>query len=554
VLAQIEEICGKYKCEGIFFDMTFWPYVCYCQHCSERYKKETGMEPPRVVDWQNPEWVNFQRSRERWIEEFASVTTKKVHLLRPAMTVTHQFSTVIANWRQAVPFSLVEASDYLSGDFYGENIQQSIICKIFHSLSRKKPFEFHTSKCLDLRDHVTIKTSQRLQTQTSLAPAHGSAFMFIDPIDPDGSLNPGVYQKIRSVFDKVITPYEPYLGGELCADVAVYFSEESRFDPSENGINVAEAKSGRMPHLEALTGACRALKEHHIPFTVIARRNLSQLSKFKVLVLSDVLSMDSEEVGAFRAFVLDGGSLYASYRTATRDRDGNLTEDFLLADILGVSTRNEQTPDLTFFTPMSREMKEFFYPQDHLIHPQRQLVIENRSGQIIATQTLPYTDPERGEIFGKTFSSIHSNPPGKLSKDPAIVLHRAGKGRTCYVAGALEAVNQEINKRVFANLVRMLMNRPAWFEVKTHPAVEVVLLHQPEEKRFLISLVKTAPLLVDAKVDATVRLRLEEGAGRVKLIELPEKKEILFRRKEWFVEFDLKDFSGPLYMAMLDYA
>ncbi|MGB9683288.1 MAG: alpha-L-fucosidase, partial [bacterium] len=31
VLSQIEELCRNYNFEGIFFDMTFWPAVCYCK-------------------------------------------------------------------------------------------------------------------------------------------------------------------------------------------------------------------------------------------------------------------------------------------------------------------------------------------------------------------------------------------------------------------------------------------------------------------------------------------------------------------------------------------
>jgi len=241
-------------------------------------------------------------------------------------------------------------------------------------MSRKKPFEFHTSRCLDLIDHVTMKKPERLQTQAFLAPAHGSAFMFIDAIEPDGRLNAGVYQRIRSVFDQM-APYESYLGGELCADVAVYLSQESKFDPAENGRNL-NRREGWMspepnPHMKALLGACRSLRQHHIPFTVVTKRNLGKLNKYQVLVLPDLLSLDKEEAGAFRGFVSGGGSLYASYRTATRNADGAIPSDFLLADVFGVSTDMKQSPGLSFFTPKTNLLKELIFPQEEeeMIHP-----------------------------------------------------------------------------------------------------------------------------------------------------------------------------------------
>ena len=37
--------------EGIRFDMTFWPVVCYCPHCTARYWKEQGAELLKVASF-----------------------------------------------------------------------------------------------------------------------------------------------------------------------------------------------------------------------------------------------------------------------------------------------------------------------------------------------------------------------------------------------------------------------------------------------------------------------------------------------------------------------
>ena len=42
VAARIEEICQQFDFEGIRFDMTFWPAVCYCAHCQKRFENEDG--------------------------------------------------------------------------------------------------------------------------------------------------------------------------------------------------------------------------------------------------------------------------------------------------------------------------------------------------------------------------------------------------------------------------------------------------------------------------------------------------------------------------------
>ena len=69
--AHAEEICRLFDFEGLRFDMTFWPTVCYCPHCQRRFAAEVGGELPRMIDWDDPRWVAFQRRREAWLSEFA---------------------------------------------------------------------------------------------------------------------------------------------------------------------------------------------------------------------------------------------------------------------------------------------------------------------------------------------------------------------------------------------------------------------------------------------------------------------------------------------------
>jgi len=549
-LAQTREVCG-YDCDSIFFDMTFWPTVCYCSYCVAKFRKETGLEPPRVVDWRDPVWVTFQRARERWITEFAEVTTVEVRKTNPKMTVTHQFSTVLHDWRQAVPFDLVDHCDYLSGDFYGESIQQSIVCKVFFNLSKHRPFEFHTSRCLDLTDHVSTKTPERLMTQAFLAPAHSSAFMFIDAIDPVGTLNPGTYSVIRSVCDKM-APYESELGGELVADVAVYFSSESKFDPADNGKPVGDENlTVKVPHWEAVLGACQSLRAAHIPFTVITRKNLADLKKYAVVVLPDVLVMSENEIEAMRAFVRDGGSLYASHRTSVCGADGASAGNFRLADVFGVSLGKESFAGLTFFTPVEDSFKQWIWPQDCMVHHGGQLSIET-AGKVLATRTLPYTDPTGGEIFGETFASIHSNPPGPAGTQPAIVLNTFGKGKVVYAAGALEAVRHVANERVFAGLVRLLMSRAEMVRVKASPAFEVTVFDQPNRKRRVVSFLNSVPELVGVPSTIGLEIRMPEGRNAKQVVRLPAREAMAFSVRDGYVQATVSDVD-VFAMVALEY-
>jgi hypothetical protein len=90
VVTRIEEICRLFDFEDIRFDMTFWPVVCYCTHCAERFVSEIGGPLPRTIHWEDPRWVSFQRKREAWLLEFAQSLTDTVKKLKPTTSVEHQ--------------------------------------------------------------------------------------------------------------------------------------------------------------------------------------------------------------------------------------------------------------------------------------------------------------------------------------------------------------------------------------------------------------------------------------------------------------------------------
>src|SRR2546425_7182657 len=78
VIGLVQEICSLYDFEGLRFDMTFWPAVCYCHYCQKRFADEVGGDLPRIINWEDPRWASFQRKREDWLVEFATTVTSTV--------------------------------------------------------------------------------------------------------------------------------------------------------------------------------------------------------------------------------------------------------------------------------------------------------------------------------------------------------------------------------------------------------------------------------------------------------------------------------------------
>ena len=235
--------------DGIRFDMTFWPAVCYCEHCKKRFAAEVGGEIPTTVNWLDARWVAFQRRREAWLGEFAAIATGTVRKLRPGASVEHQSSTYPAGWTLGVNAPLVPNNDFLQGDFYGDSWQGSFVRKLLEDLTPHRPFGFETSFSHELADHTAMKSEALLEAKASAAIADGAAFIFIDAIDPIGTLNPRVYDRMGRIFDRLM-PYYGELGGKRVADVAVYYSLDSKFDFAGNGRHVDQRRRHRRPHQE----------------------------------------------------------------------------------------------------------------------------------------------------------------------------------------------------------------------------------------------------------------------------------------------------------------
>ena len=132
-------------------------------------------------------------------------------------------------------------------------------------------------------------------------------------------------------------PYEPYYGGDLLADVAIYFDKESVYNP--DGTEYSRwpgcARLEDCPHRDAVVGWTRILREAHIPFGVVTNINLDQLKNYRAVLLPNVLEMTAEQAAQFRHFVEAGGVLYAS-GPSSLDRFDKNGPRFLLEDVFGV--------------------------------------------------------------------------------------------------------------------------------------------------------------------------------------------------------------------------
>jgi hypothetical protein len=482
VRSFVEEICQNFRFEGIRFDMTFWPAVCYCQYCRERFNREVGGELPQTVDWLDEKWVSFQRSRERWLIDFAAIATRTVRASQRGASVEHQSSTYPLSWTYGVTEGLSLQNDFLQGDFYGDQLQGSFVRKLLERLSPNRPFAYETSCSVALADHTALKSEALLSAKAAAAIADNAAFVFIDAINPIGTVNERAHQRMGNVFDRLM-PYYEHLGGERVEDVAIYYSLESKLNMQGNGRHISNADTSDSHTRSAMQVAARLIRGH-IPFGVMTKRTIDQLDRFGCLVLANVHMMDDDECERIRHWVRSGGRLIATGGSSLVDKSGGKRPDFGLNDVLGVNLVQADWVDRPHYitpTPVGQaHFADFDRDYPALCQGYRFQVRAMDGAQVLATTTLPWPRQEP-----RQFASIHSEPPWVHTEAPEIVLNPYGKGAAVYCSSLIE--NMPPLEATFLSLLRHL--QPDFrFDIDAPACVEATLFRQADRGRYTLTL------------------------------------------------------------------
>ncbi|GGD72673.1 alpha-amylase family protein [Paenibacillus nasutitermitis] len=564
MLSQIVELSERYTFEGLWIDMIHWPYSpCYCGGCKARYKFETGGEIPRTIDWTDPAWVRFQRIRERWLSEFAEEIRELMKEIKPEVTVGLQCASWSTGWINGFTNEFFKQTDYASGDFYGDALQQSFICKALYALSENQPFEFMTSRCPDLTDHTTTKSQELLRAQAFSAITNGGAFLFIDAIDPMGTLNEQVYERMGEIYSE-LEAYEPFLDvhAKMQQDVAIYMNFESQIDFAQSGQS-AMVEPYSNPIAQSAMNAAKSLMNANISFGVISKKNMKELSQYAVVILPDLLVVDEEEIEAFRAFVKDGGGLYASKRSTLYDKLGNIRTDFGLADVFGVSYKGMTKESVTYAAPAERFGSWFkHHSKAHplLLSSDQAIVEAHAKGgehevEWIASQVLPIVDP----ADKVKFASAISNPPQIAASDvdcsgstPAIVMHKFGQGTCIYSAGPLEMMKSDDHRDLVIHIIRALAGKRLKTESDSPKCVEAVWFHHEAARCYSLRVLNFQDQLPNIPVrDISFQLHLQGVIPRA-IYQVPQKTPVPYSIQDDMVSIQLPTLE-TFAMIMLEY-
>jgi hypothetical protein len=121
-----------------------------------------------------------------------------------------------------------------------------------------------------------MKSEEEMTVEAATTIVNGGAYFFIDAINPDGTLEKPVYERMGGISAK-LRPFRELLKKhvpEILAETALYYSAES-YVGGDDKADIMSESAPEKPAVVELSGAAALLAREHIPFRAVHARTQS---------------------------------------------------------------------------------------------------------------------------------------------------------------------------------------------------------------------------------------------------------------------------------------
>ncbi len=446
VLTEFPEV------DGFGFDGIHHRNACYCQHCVEAWKKETGLEPP-PVDMNNPLFRRYQLFMDRRMEAFVERMQTRLKGINP--------HTAIVTWTtnagrfghfKEIPRSMSSRMNLL----FDAPAQEYWLDETNRGLSVVPAFA---------SAYIWAVANHRVAYSEPYMMSHGNPYG-VDSIPPLEMLCRAMQVNTHGSFSslsmgwghhlwdaskesfKEITRRSPWLTHkEPYPWAALVMSDQTRIFYGQSPDQVETR------YLSNVLGMYRTALEEHLPVTVFTDWQITEaeLKDYKVLLLPNTACLSAEQIKVIEAFVQNGGGLVASVDASRCDELGNLRPGFGLADLFGadfkgVPKQGESKPeviDANFEKGIDADYwgkRKNLFDFKRTTHP---VLADPRIELYLADAPVTFkgqaivAEP-RGEGV-ETPGTLTTREEQEAQSFPAIFTHSYGKGRVVYLPAGFDS-------------------------------------------------------------------------------------------------------------------
>jgi hypothetical protein len=197
-----------------------------------------------------------------------------------------------------------------------------------------------------------------------------------------------------------------------CAEIGVVFSQNTKINLGVDAQHHGEGWSGWMQSLREAGFTADGLIDKDLD-------DPDQLAPYRLIILPNVVCLSGKAADNLRKYVHSGGKLIATHQTSLRDLNGNLRDDFLLADLFGCHFASVLAEEKAAWFPDRRFSGEVLFSGIPLRLPFFPGLKLEWSGESDQHKVLGWLD---------RITTFHEEP-----QLPAVVRSDYGKGRVIYL-------------------------------------------------------------------------------------------------------------------------
>ena len=316
------EMVRDYGASGIYFDGPRWGWwgYCYCPYCKAVVERRYGGE------------VSNERLDEHRSEVREHGYVYSVNTVREAVTAIRDVPVVFnlnITEREMLPVMGVSEGALVAEVHRGSSSFMDTLTYVKTGAAFRRA-QWAYSPPGNYNDFVTYDNlDMKLYGMMELAHRATPIVETMHPYLHDDTGVPGV----REVFDVMQANEELFYEYEPVREIALLFS--------------AQSMTGEHEYQEHYQGAFRALTHGHHQFNAILDEDLTleELSRYRVLFLSQAACLSEAQLEAIAEYVRRGGGLVATGKTSLFDEEGAQRDNFGLAELFGADLCGMANPE-----------------------------------------------------------------------------------------------------------------------------------------------------------------------------------------------------------------
>jgi len=169
--------------------------------------------------------------------------------------------------------------------------------------------------------------------------------------------------------------------------------------------------------------------------------------------------------------------------------------------VFGVSYSGEKTKKVNYLVPNEGELISCNYPGP---------LVRATTAKVLGKVAEPVFEP----FDADNYASIHSNPPGEVSKHPGLTVNKFGKGKCVYLYSSLLSLQQHCQQLFGQRLFEKYVKSDLIVSSNAPECVEISILKSTTRKTYLVCFVNYQLELPNILVrNLRVTVKLPSGAG-----------------------------------------